>query len=165
MYGHAAAVALVALVVPALAFAAPQHPASNARPHPAASAHSVAAAGEANARRIEACSEVSASMLAALDRGDYDAAASTFDARMQTLLDAQKLRLAWTSTVTQLGKLDSRGSPQTLLYEDNPVVATPLRFANGALVAQVACDPDGKIAGFFMRPAGAASGSAPASGD
>lgn len=156
--------ALAVVLLPAAGLAAAQHPATSAHTHPATSAYAVATAGEANAKRIEACSEVSASMLMALAKGDYQSATADFDDQMRTLLDPQKLRDAWTSIRSQFGRLQSRGALQTVMYADKPVVVTGLHFDKGNLAAQVACNASGKIAGFYVRPDGAPPAAPPASG-
>ncbi|TAM92947.1 MAG: DUF3887 domain-containing protein [Rhodanobacteraceae bacterium] len=142
----------ILLAAPVPAFAAGQHPSATARPHPSFSAHANAMAGQADAARIEACGHLSDAMLGALDKGEYKAATSDFDARMQAGLDPGKLAKVWASVGTQLGKLETRGTPQTVMYEGIPVITTPLQFEKGNLAAQVACDNDGKVAGFYLRP-------------
>lgn len=145
-----AAFAIVVLAAPA--YAAGQHPAASARPHPASGAHAVAAAAEASARRIEACGERSAALLAALGKDDYAAATADFDAQMKSLLGPQKLAATWTAITAQFGKLQSLGPAQSVMYGDDPMVVTPVRFEKAGLTAQVACDADGRIAGFHLQP-------------
>ncbi|HEX5961769.1 MAG TPA: DUF3887 domain-containing protein [Rhodanobacteraceae bacterium] len=143
--------------LPVLALAAGQPPASSAQPHPASSAHANAVAGQANAIRIEACGNQSASLLEALGKGDYKAATSDFDKQMKAGLDAARLGAFWASVGQQFGKLESRGDPQSVMYEGMSVVSISLHFTKGDLSAQVACDSAGKIAGFHVRPATPAS--------
>lgn len=154
---HRTLIVTVLLAAPAPAFAAGQHPSASARPHPSSGAHANAVAGQTNAARIEACGHLSDALLGALDKGDYKAATSDFDARMLAGLDPGKLAKAWASVGTQLGKLETRGTPQTVMYEGIPVITTPLQFEKGNLAAQVACDNDGKVAGFYLRPVASAS--------
>lgn len=144
------------------AFAAGQHPASSARAHPSSSAHANAIAGAAGAQRIEACTNAAAAMLEALKKGDAKTAASDFDATMQQKLGAGKLAEVWKEVEGKLGKLQTIGTAQNMMYGDYVVVIQPLHFESGDLNAQVACGADGKIAGFFLRPG---ASSAPASGD
>lgn len=158
-----AALPILAMTLTAPALAAGQHPSGSARPHPAASTHDVAAAGEANARRIEACGERSAALLAALRKDDFQAATAGFDAQMQNLLDAHRLQATWTSVGTQFGKLQSLGPQHSLMYGGDPLVVTVMRFEKGDLAAQVACDAAGRVAGFYLRPAGDPPDPAPAS--
>lgn len=160
---HRKLIAIVLFAAPALALAAPQqHPSETAGAHPASSAQANAIAGQANAARMEACGQLSHTFLDELGQGDFHAATANFNGQMKTGLSADKLGQVWQSLGKQFGKLQSRGEPQTVMYQDLPVVSTPLHFEKGDLVSQLACDRDGKIAGFYVRPLPAAS-AAPAS--
>lgn len=151
------------LTAPAVLLAAPQqHPSEIARPHPASSARSNATAGQADAARIEACTQLAGSFLDELEKGDVAAAISHFDSRMKEAVGDAKLRQAWQSIGNQFGKFESNGQPQTVMYQGMPVVGTPLHFSKGDLVSQVTCDLDGKIAVFYIRPV-PSSTAAPAS--
>lgn len=143
--------ALCASLWPMLAVA--QNAADSARAHPAASAHANAVAGEADAARIEACTSAAQTLIDKLAAGDYKAATADFDATMQANLSADKLGEAWQGLGKQAGKLESRGAPQNVMYEGHAIVTLPLRFEKAGINAQVACDADGKVAGFFLRPA------------
>lgn len=155
-------IATTLLAAPPFALAAGQHPASSARAHPASSAHANAIAGAAGAQRIEACTNAAETMINALEKGDAKAATADFDAAMQQKLGTDKLAEVWTQVEGKLGKLQTIGAAQNMMYEDYVVVIQSLRFQSGDLNAQVACGADGKIAGFFLRPG---ASSAPASGD
>jgi hypothetical protein len=155
--------ALALVAAPAIALAAPQqHPSERARPHPASRAHANAIAGQADAARIEACSRLSRTFLDELDKGDFHAATSRFNSQMKNALSEGKLGQVWQSFGNQYGKLESRGEPQAVMYQDLPVVGTPLHFEKGNFVSRLACDREGKIAGFYIRPLPAAN-AAPAS--
>jgi hypothetical protein len=155
--------ALALVAAPAIALATPQqHPSERARPHPASSAHANAIAGQADAARIEACSRLSRTFLGELEKGDFHAATSRFNTRMKSALSEDKLGQVWQSFGSQYGKLESLGEAQTVMYQGLPVVGTPLHFAKGDFVSQLACDREGKIAGFYIRPLPAAN-AAPAS--
>lgn len=145
-----AAALIVAL--PALAFGAGQSPAATEKPHPSTSAHANAEAGQANATRLEACGDLSAKMLNALEKGDYKTATANFDPRMSANLDAKKLGQVWTSMSTQFGALQSRGFPQAAMYQELFIVVTPLYFEKGGLKAQIVCTMHDKIAGFHLQP-------------
>lgn len=159
MHRERIAAALIA-ALPALAFG--QSPSMGEKPHPSNSAHANATAGAAGAQRIEACIHAADGMIAALDKGDFKAAASDFDTTMQHKLGAEKLGEVWKQVEGKLGKLQKIGAPQNMMYQNYVVVIQLLHFATGELDAQVACDIQGKIAGFFVRPGASA---APASGD
>ncbi|HJP98073.1 MAG TPA: DUF3887 domain-containing protein [Rhodanobacteraceae bacterium] len=154
-------IVLALLAAPALAMAAPQL-SEAAGGHPASSAGANAIAGQADAARIEACGQISRTFLEELEKGDFHAATGNFNGRMKAGLSEDKLGQVWQSLGHQFGKLESRGEPQTVMYQDMPVVSTPLHFEKGDFVSQLACDRDGKIAGFYVRPLPAA-GAAPAS--
>jgi len=146
-------IVLTLLAAPAALMAAPrQHPSKNARPHPASGSHANASTGQADAARIEACGQLANTFLDDLEKGDISAASAYFDERMKAAVDDAKLREVWQSLGNQAGKLESRGQPQTVMYQGMPVVGTPLNFEKGDFVTQVTCDREGKIAGFYIRP-------------
>ncbi|HWG66889.1 MAG TPA: DUF3887 domain-containing protein [Rhodanobacteraceae bacterium] len=145
-------VAALIAALPLLAFGAGQPPAATEKPHPSASAHANAVAGQANAARLEACDDLSSAMLGALEKGDFEAASSKFDAQMRANLDAKKLGTVWTSVSAKLGALQSRGFPQAAMYQQLFIVVTPLYFQNGGVKAQIVCDMDNRIVGFHLQP-------------
>jgi hypothetical protein len=163
MHRKAIITALIAAATPA--FALGQHPADSASVHPASSARGNAVTGQANATRIEACTSAASTLIKSLEKGEAQAAASDFDPKMKTSLTAAKLGAVWQQVEGKVGKLRTLGTPQNMMYQNHVIVMLPLHFEQGALAAQVACDADGKIAGFYLRPAAAPSSSAPASGD
>lgn len=145
---------LAAFVMPAMSLAAgQQHPADTAQDHPAASAHANAMAGAAGAARIETCTATTNTLIDHLEKGDFMAATSNFDANMKANLDANKLGQFWKQVASHVGTLQGRGTPQNMMYEGHAVITLPLHFEKGDASAQVACDADGKVAGFFLRPA------------
>lgn len=150
---RASLIAMTLCAIAGSAAAAGQsHPAANARAHPAASAHANAVAGEGNAARMEACGVASRAFLDAWTKGDDKGATTNFDAAMLQGLGADKLGQLWQSIGTQLGKFQSRGEAQTVMYQDLPVVATSLHFEHGGVVTQLVCNPDGKFGGLHIQP-------------
>ena len=149
MHRQLIAAALIA-ALPALAFG--QSPAATEKPHPSSSAHANAVAGQANAARLEACDDLSSTMLGALEKGDFETASSKFDAQMRANLDAKKLSTVWASMSAKLGTLQSRGFPQAAMYQQLFIVVTPLYFEKGGVRAQVVCDMDNQIVGFHLQP-------------
>lgn len=137
------------LVAPAMGAARP--PAASASTHPAARAHANALTAHADAARIEACGRLARGFLDDLEKGDFKTAVSNFDGQMDAAVSADKLGQIWKSLGDKFGKLESRGNPHTVMYQDMPVVTTPLHFAEGDFVSQLACDDEGKIAGFYVR--------------
>lgn len=156
---HRQLLAAALTVIPAFAFGAGQSPAATEKPHPSNSAHANAVAGQANATRLEACDNLSAAMLNALEKGDFTAATSNFDPQTRANLDAKKLGTVWASMSAQFGALQSRGFPQAAMYQQLFVVATPLYLEKGGLKAQVVCSMDNKIVGFHLQPLAPAASS------
>lgn len=99
-----------------------------------------------------ACSTVSEAMLDDLGKGDYAAASKAFNADMKKALPAAKLQEAWESLLTNFGPPKLRGEPQGKRDKGLVAIYTPLKFERGNLVSQVACDVDGKVAGFYVVP-------------
>jgi hypothetical protein len=145
--------ALAAVSMPGVPLAAgQQHPAATARDHPAASAHANATAGLAGAALIETCTARTDALIDNLEQGDFASATSNFDATMKANLGADKLGEFWKQVRSQAGMLQDRGAPQNMMYEGHAVITLPLHFEQGDANAQVACDADGQVAGFFLRP-------------
>lgn len=155
------AAAVFALALSSFAPARAEPPAASAAAHPATSAHANAVAGESDAARIEACAEATGAMIDRLAKGDYQGATADFDAQMQAGLGADKLGEVWRQVGSQAGKLEGRGAPQNALHAGMVIVVLPLRFEKAELGAQVACNAEGKIAGFYLRPAAPASSGTP----
>lgn len=151
MHRQLLAAALIS-ALPALAFAAGQSPAATEKPHPSARAHANAVAGQADAARMEACGNLSGTLLDAFDKGDFKAATAHFNSQMLAVVDAQKLGEVQKSIAAQFGNLESRGTPQSVIYEGMAIISTPMHYAKGDLAAVVACDKDGKVAGFRLHP-------------
>ena len=97
-----------------------------------------------------------------LDAGDYAAAERMFTADMAAAVPADKLRAVWESLPAQAGRAMGRGTPAVAMQGDNGVVDIPLHYANAALVAKVAVQADGRIAGFLIQPAPPPAAAAPA---
>lgn len=152
MHHKPAVMALAVFMLPALA-AAEQQPADATSAHPAASAQANAAAGQAGAARIEACTTAANALIDHLAKGEDKAATSDFDATMRANLGPDKLAAAWKQVQSKAGNLGRRGAPQNMTHNGFVIVLLPLHFTKADFNAQVACDADGKIAGFFLRPA------------
>ncbi|MBS0194830.1 MAG: alpha/beta fold hydrolase [Proteobacteria bacterium] len=88
-----------------------------------------------------------------MDAGHFDAAHARFDAKMAAALDVAKLKDVWVSVGQQFGKLHTRGAASSQSVQGMTVVSIALHCERGELLAQVATDADGKIAGFFIKPA------------
>jgi dienelactone hydrolase len=88
-----------------------------------------------------------------LDAGRFDAVTARFNPTMAQAVGADKLKAVWQSLPRQFGKLQHRGDAVVLTQDGMTVVKIPLVHERGTLEAIIATDADGKIAGFFVRPA------------
>ena len=98
------------------------------------------------------CRALAQHMLHALVRGDSKAAAHAFDTDMRTALPPAKLSELWGEVQSNFGKYKAQSSARILKVNGINVVITPMQFTKTALDAQVACNAQGQIAGFFLRP-------------
>jgi hypothetical protein len=73
-----------------------------------------------------------------------------------------KLKDAW-DQLSQFGKLVARGQSHLGAGDGYTIVIIPLIFEKANLVAQIACGTDGRIAGFYVKPAPMSSTPAPGS--
>ena len=99
------------------------------------------------------CRTRSTEILEAVTSGNFDAATTHFDARMQQALDADKLRQVWEDMLPAQFGAYLRAADTTVTRDGGAVIATtPLEFARGWLDMQVACDAEGGIGGLFFKP-------------
>jgi dienelactone hydrolase len=98
-------------------------------------------------------SGIAARLLDHLDNGDFASAEAMFTTEMAAAVPADKLRAVWTSLPAQAGEATGRGDATTQTHDDRSVVQVPLHYADAELVATVAIDADGKVAGFLVKPA------------
>lgn len=111
------------------------------------------ASSDSSATKVDkACEKLSETMLDALGKGDYANAGKAFNNEMKKALPAAKLQEAWESLLTNFGPPQMRGEPQGKRDKGLAAIYTPLKFERGNLVSQVACDVDGKVAGFYVVP-------------
>jgi uncharacterized protein len=92
-------------------------------------------------------------LLDRLDAGQWREAESMFTAQMAAAVPADKLQAVWTSLPAQVGPAQGRGSPRVERQDATALVTVPLRYANAELVAKIAVDAQGSIAGFLVQPA------------
>lgn len=88
-----------------------------------------------------------------LDAGGYAAAEAMFTADMAAAVPADKLQGVWDALPRQAGAAKGRGTPVVEAAGEMRVVTIPLHYANAELVAKIAVQPDGRIAGFLIQPA------------
>jgi len=92
-------------------------------------------------------------MLDDLDAGRYEAAAVGFTEQMRQAVPAEKLKQVWESLPAQAGAAKGRGEPVAQPQGLMTLVVIPLHYANFELVAKIAIDTSGQIAGFLIQPA------------
>jgi Protein of unknown function (DUF3887) len=107
--------------------------------------------GMAHAANID-CQAASTRLFDHLDKGDYTGASADFNDRMKADLTADKLAALWQSLPKQLGAPGVREPAQVSQIPGYVMVVTTLHYGQGMIDAKVACDTDGKIAGFYIRP-------------
>lgn len=105
---------------------------------------------------------IATGLLEQLDAGDFAAAEARFTATMAAAFPASKLKELWQSLPAQFGAATGRGEAVTRTVDGMQVVGMVLQHENGDLLAQIAIDSDGKVAGFFIRPAPPPQAAAPA---
>ena len=98
------------------------------------------------------CPAASTRLLDHLDKGDYAGATTDFNDRMKASMTADQLAGLWKSMPLRLGAPGKREPAQVSAVPDYVVVATTLHYGQGMIDARVACDVDGKIAGFHLKP-------------
>ena len=106
--------------------------------------------------------ETATSLLDHLDAGDYDRAESQFTAQMASAVPADRLQSVWESLPAQAGTATGRGQPSSVDANGATLVSIPLHYEHAELVAKVAVDADGRIAGFLIQPAPPPSAAPPA---
>jgi glucose/arabinose dehydrogenase len=98
------------------------------------------------------CQAASTRLLDHLDKGDYAGATADFNDKMKAAETTDKLAALWQSMPLQLGAPGAREPAQVSAVPNYVVVVTALHYGPGMIDAQVACDADGKIGGFYIRP-------------
>jgi len=104
---------------------------------------------------------IATGLLDQLDAGDFAGAGARFNATMAAAVPAAKLKELWQSLPAQFGAATGRGEPAAQTVDGMQVVGIVMHHEKGDLLAQVAIDPDGKIAGFFIKPAPPPQAAAP----
>ena len=96
---------------------------------------------------------IATQLLDHLDAGDYAAAEAMVTPQMAQAVPADKLQAVWESLPKQAGRAQGRGEATVSGQGGVHVVVVPLQYANAALVAKVAVQADGTVAGFLIQPA------------
>lgn len=91
-------------------------------------------------------------MIAALARGDANAATFRFDAPLRRALPASTLSGVWDATIATHGTYAGGGEPSvsTGTAQFPFVVTVPMRFASGTVDGVVACNAEGEVSGFHL---------------
>ncbi|GAA4861384.1 alpha/beta hydrolase [Luteimonas vadosa] len=105
--------------------------------------------------------EIATRLLDHMDAGNYAAAEAMFTAGMAAAVPADKLQAVWESLPAQAGEARGRGEPEVKSRDGMHVVRVPLQHAKADLVASIAIDADGKVAGFLVQPAAAPAAAPP----
>jgi dienelactone hydrolase len=116
----------------------------------------------APAQAADTAEVVAMRLLDQMDARDYTAAEASFTPDMAAAVPADKLKAVWESLPAQVGAAKGRGEAKVTPHQGMQVVAVPLHYANGELIAQVVVDAEGRIAGFMIQPAPPAPAAAPA---
>lgn len=109
-----------------------------------------ALAPQAAAAEIESCIGKADALLAALDKGDYQGAEMDFNPTMQAGLPPVQLQQVWESLPARFGAPGPRGAPHNHLSDGYVMITVPMPYQKTMLAAQVACEADGKVAGFHL---------------
>jgi len=114
-------------------------------------AQSAARAGAASPDLAAKAEQVTADLAA----GNFSAVSAQFDATVSAGLSASALAAAWQQVAGPLGAYKGHGTPIfKALTPGYQTFFVPTQFESGSIEVQVAFDSSGKIAGFYLRPAG-----------
>ncbi|HET6554457.1 MAG TPA: alpha/beta fold hydrolase [Dyella sp.] len=101
----------------------------------------------------DVCGQRAADILQALQKGDYAAATTHFNARIKAAVDAQRLDDIWSRRLPQqFGAFDRSGDSKQQPAAGGALVETPLHFAHGWLAMRVGCDGAGEVNGLHFAP-------------
>ncbi|HYG61435.1 MAG TPA: alpha/beta fold hydrolase [Thermoanaerobaculia bacterium] len=99
-----------------------------------------------------------------LAQGGFEEAAKGFDNTMKAAAPPAKLAEIWKALQAQLGPFQKRTATRVEPLGGYRSAFVTSRFEKDAVNLQVVFDGEGRIAGFFVKPAPAAAGAAPAPG-
>lgn len=98
------------------------------------------------------CQATSSRMLDHLDKDDYSGATADFNDRMKAALSADQLGKIWTAMAQQFGARGAHDQARVAEVNGHTAVITALHYGTHLVDARVSCDPDGKVAGFHIKP-------------
>jgi dienelactone hydrolase len=90
--------------------------------------------------------------VAALTCGDFAAAVGDFDATMQKVLPADKLKTTWESVTQQFGPFQKAADPRTEIKGQFVFVYVPCQFEKGPLDVRVVFNAEKRIGGLQFLP-------------
>jgi len=112
----------------------------------------------AQAAPSQLCLTRAASVLAALDAGEFEQARVDFDEGIAAKMSAEQLAAVWNSLPQQVGKRLNAAAGRQQSANGADLAIIPLQYEKAWLELQVSCNAHGRIVGLFVRP-----GSAPES--
>ena len=90
--------------------------------------------------------------------GQFDEAATNFDAKMQQVLPPDKLQETWQALLAQVGPYQGQLGARSEQRENYDLVFVTTQFAEAMLDTQVTFDDQGRVAGLFFVPVEATPG-------
>lgn len=91
--------------------------------------------------------------VAALAKGDFEAASKDFDDTVKKALPKDKLQDLWKILQEQVGEFESQGRARSEKQDDYEIIYITCEFKKNALDIRLAFNKQGKIAGLTFRPA------------
>lgn len=91
-----------------------------------------------------------------LNKGEFSEAESLFSDEMKAKVTAEKLEEIWKSLPSQVGEFKGLGEAKSEKVKDSESITILGEFENVNLDIQLSFNKDGKIQGFFMKPAAVA---------
>lgn len=91
-------------------------------------------------------------MIAALEAGDFQAAARDFDAKMLQVAGPDKLAEFWKAAPAQMGEFRKQTAARRAKEDPYDVVFVTCEFAKSTLDAKIVFDREARITGFFFVP-------------
>jgi uncharacterized protein len=93
-----------------------------------------------------------------LEKGEFEKAGDYFSDEMKAKFPVAKLKEVWESLPAQVGRLKKLGEAKTAEVKGFEVVTIFGEFEKTNLDLEITFDKNGRIAGFFLRPAATNSG-------
>ncbi|HZU72679.1 MAG TPA: DUF3887 domain-containing protein [Acidimicrobiales bacterium] len=88
-----------------------------------------------------------------MTKGDFAAVRAHFDNTMEAGLSETQLAAGWQQVTATLGSYRTHGQP-IAKNAGNEIIFVPMVFSDASFEVQFSFDADGRIGGFYLRPAG-----------